>query len=268
MGIILSLIIFSFVVFFHELGHLLVGLKMGAEPKEFSIGFGKAIYSRPYKGVNLKIGSIPFGGYVEFNKDANHPNPELRISHFKGILVYLAGPFFNFLLSWILLFFLVVKVGLNPPHQKYESNLYNEIEDRYPNTSSRIVSTIGVTNTLVFDGVSYFFKSLKKDFKISDILNGSTGPIGITHDINDAYSKNSWLQLYFMIIMLSASLGFSNLIPLGILDGGRVLSSVVKLVFSERSAFVLRFYDRISLILLIGLFFMITVKDLIGVIHP
>lgn len=48
MGIILAILIFSFIVFFHELGHFLLAKMNGVEVNEFAVGMGPAIYSREY----------------------------------------------------------------------------------------------------------------------------------------------------------------------------------------------------------------------------
>ena len=47
MGIILAILLFSFIVFFHELGHFLLAKKKnGIDVDEFAIGMGPAIYSK------------------------------------------------------------------------------------------------------------------------------------------------------------------------------------------------------------------------------
>ncbi|HRR06897.1 MAG TPA: site-2 protease family protein, partial [Victivallales bacterium] len=51
-------------IFIHELGHFLVAKWRGLHIIAFSIGF-KKIWSYKYKGVDYRIGCIPFGGYVE-----------------------------------------------------------------------------------------------------------------------------------------------------------------------------------------------------------
>mgnify|MGYP002957562138 CR=1 FL=1 len=51
MGIILAILLFSFIVFFHELGHFLLAKKNGIDVDEFAIGMGPAIYSKEYKGT-------------------------------------------------------------------------------------------------------------------------------------------------------------------------------------------------------------------------
>ena len=46
LGIILAILLFSFIVFFHELGHFLLAKKNGIDVDEFAIGMGPAIYSK------------------------------------------------------------------------------------------------------------------------------------------------------------------------------------------------------------------------------
>ena len=60
MGIVLAIIIFSFIVFFHELGHFLLAKKNGIDVNEFAIGMGPVLYSREYKGT--KFGEGVSGG--------------------------------------------------------------------------------------------------------------------------------------------------------------------------------------------------------------
>ncbi len=134
-GIMLTLIavfsfvlVLSFLVFFHELGHYSVARFFGIAVDRFSIGFGKPIWRRTSKaGVEWVVARIPLGGYVKFTGDAGAAsNPdtekleEIRavyeakpngpaiedIFHFRPVwqraLVVLAGPVANFILAIIL----------------------------------------------------------------------------------------------------------------------------------------------------------------------
>jgi membrane-associated protease RseP (regulator of RpoE activity) len=271
MGIVVSLLMFSFIVFVHEMGHLLVGLKMGAEPQEFSVGFGKSIFSKVYKGINFRVGIVPFGGYVKFNKDANHPDPEKRISHLKGILVYLAGPMSNLVLSWFLLFGLVFSVATHPANNSINSGLYNKIDALFPAEENRVHKSFEVTNVLTKDGILFIVDSFK-GLTVKDVLTNSSGPVGIVSGTTGILSKTKNSSLYYfyliyIVIMLSTSLGVTNLLPLGILDGGRIMSSVLKMIFSERITWLLNYYDRLSVLLIFGFFIFVTVNDILGVIH-
>jgi regulator of sigma E protease len=66
------LFVLTLVVTVHELGHFLVAKACGVAIDRFSIGFGRAIFSRRDKsGVEWRIGWIPLGGYVMFAGDKN-----------------------------------------------------------------------------------------------------------------------------------------------------------------------------------------------------
>jgi regulator of sigma E protease len=106
-------------VFFHELGHYLVGRLFGIPAETFSIGFGGEIVGwNDRQGTRWKIAWLPLGGYVKFVGDmtpASNPTeleniPENVRQHafqlrpvWQRFLVVLAGPAANFLLA-ILIF--------------------------------------------------------------------------------------------------------------------------------------------------------------------
>jgi len=117
-------LVLSFLVYFHELGHYSIARFFNVAVDRFSVGFGKPIVQWTAKnGTNWSIGRIPLGGYVKFLGDAgaasnpdqealdeikskfeNNENVQLEdIFHFKPLwqraLVVLAGPMFNFILA-------------------------------------------------------------------------------------------------------------------------------------------------------------------------
>ncbi|HEY7006151.1 MAG TPA: RIP metalloprotease RseP [Sphingomicrobium sp.] len=102
-------------VFFHELGHYLVGRLFRIPAETFSIGFGHELLGwTDRQGTRWKVAWIPLGGYVKFVGDmtpASNPAeleqipPELRDKAFQlrpvwqRFLVVLAGPLANFLIA-------------------------------------------------------------------------------------------------------------------------------------------------------------------------
>ena len=66
------LFVLSLVVFFHELGHFLIGRWRGVKVDAFSLGFGPEIlgFNDRY-GTHWRIAVFPLGGYVKFHGDAN-----------------------------------------------------------------------------------------------------------------------------------------------------------------------------------------------------
>src|ERR1700754_5327756 len=70
--IIPSLFVLTILVFFHELGHFLIGRLCGVRVLTFSIGFGPELFGfNDRHGTRWKISAIPLGGYVKFFGDEN-----------------------------------------------------------------------------------------------------------------------------------------------------------------------------------------------------
>ncbi len=66
------LFVLTVVVFFHELGHFLVGRWCGVDVKTFSIGFGRELFGfNDRHGTRWRFALIPLGGYVKFSGDAD-----------------------------------------------------------------------------------------------------------------------------------------------------------------------------------------------------
>ena len=63
MGIVLAILLFGFIVFFHELGHFLLAKKNKIDVDEFAVGMGPALFQKTYKGTLYSIRLLPIGGY-------------------------------------------------------------------------------------------------------------------------------------------------------------------------------------------------------------
>lgn len=112
MGFFTFIIVLSLMIFFHELGHFSAARYFGVTVHTFSIGFGKKIYSKYYKGTNWQIAMIPLGGYVQM-KGQDDSNPALMETGddsyntkkpWQRIIILFAGPLANFLLAAVLFF--------------------------------------------------------------------------------------------------------------------------------------------------------------------
>lgn len=112
MGTITFLIVLSFLVFFHELGHFLAARYFGVKVHVFSIGFGKQLFAKEWKGTTWQFALIPMGGYVQM-KGQDDRNPSLKEDGddsynmkkpWQRIIILFAGPFANFILASILYF--------------------------------------------------------------------------------------------------------------------------------------------------------------------
>ena len=107
MSILVSLLVLSALIFFHELGHYAAARLMGVHIETFSIGFGSKIASFNKWGTQWKLAMIPLGGYVKMKgQDDSDPTAVNYDSDsystktpLQKIGILLAGPFANFLIS-------------------------------------------------------------------------------------------------------------------------------------------------------------------------
>lgn len=112
--ILLAILIFSILVFSHEFGHFLIAKANGIAVNEFWIGFGPKLIAFRRNETLYRINLLPLGGGCLFdNADPEH----LEESTYRNAPVYarmstvLAGPFFNFILAFILALFVVGSDG-------------------------------------------------------------------------------------------------------------------------------------------------------------
>lgn len=112
MGLVTFIIVLSVMIFIHEMGHFLAARYFGVKVYTFSIGFGKKIYSKIWKGTEWKVALIPLGGYVQM-KGQDDTKPTLQDNSidsyntkkpWQRIIILFAGPFANFLLAAVLFF--------------------------------------------------------------------------------------------------------------------------------------------------------------------
>ncbi|WP_263832811.1 RIP metalloprotease RseP [Sulfurospirillum oryzae] len=120
MGTLTSILVLSFLIFFHELGHFLAARFFGVHVEVFSIGFGKKIFTKIVGNTEYCLSLIPLGGYVQMKgQDDRDPT---KVSYdadsyntkapWKRIIILFAGPFSNFLLAF-LLFMAVGAMGVS-----------------------------------------------------------------------------------------------------------------------------------------------------------
>src|SRR6059058_458959 len=96
-------LVISVVVFFHELGHLLVGKAVGVKAMRFSIGFGPRLFGFTRGETEYRLSLVPLGGYVrllgEDPSEAVSPIDRRRSLSDKPLwqryAIVVAGPAFN-----------------------------------------------------------------------------------------------------------------------------------------------------------------------------
>ncbi|MSS64625.1 RIP metalloprotease RseP [Velocimicrobium porci] len=152
MNIIVAILIFTVIVVIHELGHFLLAKKNGVSVTEFSVGMGPRIitYAKTNTGKNMvrffisqknfenceewegktkyswKIfpvgGSCMMVGEDETVEDENAFNKK---GVWARISVIFAGPFFNFILAFVLSMILIGSIG-------YDPSIVSSVDTGYP----------------------------------------------------------------------------------------------------------------------------------------
>lgn len=119
-NILTSLLAFIFalgvIIVVHEAGHLLMAKAFGVRVLTFSVGFGKRLWGFRRGETDYRVSAVPLGGYVRLggeNPDeaTDDPREFLNKPRWQRVLVYLAGPAMNVVLS-IVLFAALFMVGI------------------------------------------------------------------------------------------------------------------------------------------------------------
>lgn len=103
-------------VTFHELGHYWTARRFGVEVLRFSVGFGRALWSRRGRdGTEYVIAAIPLGGYVKMLDEREGDVPPERAHRafnrqgvWARIAIVAAGPLANLFLCVVLLWAMFV----------------------------------------------------------------------------------------------------------------------------------------------------------------
>jgi regulator of sigma E protease len=119
-------IVLGLLVLIHELGHFIVAKACGVRVETFSIGFGTRLFGFRYGDTDYRISILPLGGYVKMAGElggdgapptsnplnttgllaqpASSPDDLTAKPRWQRVLIAIAGPVFNFVLAFFLLF--------------------------------------------------------------------------------------------------------------------------------------------------------------------
>ena len=121
MNIILIILVFGVIVFFHEFGHFIVAKMNKIAVMEFSIGMGPAIFSIQKKETKYSLRLLPIGGYCMMMGEDGESEDENAFNNkplLARILVIAAGPVFNFILAFLLALIVIGAAGFDRPEVK------------------------------------------------------------------------------------------------------------------------------------------------------
>lgn len=117
MILITTFLILNVLIFIHELGHFLAAKRLGVLVEEFGIGFPPRLFSKKLGETIYSINLLPIGGFVRLygeNQNIGSQTQDLELEKrafysqkpFQKTVILLAGVMMNFLLGFMLIWFL------------------------------------------------------------------------------------------------------------------------------------------------------------------
>lgn len=155
--ILLAIVVLLLMVMIHETGHYLAGKMLKFKIEEYSIGFGKSIFSKTLKsGEVFSLRWIPLGGYCAFKgedeeEDSNDSECFNSYPCWKRLIVLVSGALFNLLSGIIFSFILLVSVGSGVV--QVDSIVNGSINEGVLKKNDIILEVEGVEPTFINGGI-------------------------------------------------------------------------------------------------------------------
>ncbi len=105
MSIVFAILMFSVLIFVHELGHFVTAKLSGIQVNEFSMFMGPALWKKQIGETLYAIRLIPVGGYCAMegeDEDTDNPRSFQKAAWWKRIIVLVAGSAMNFLVGLLI----------------------------------------------------------------------------------------------------------------------------------------------------------------------
>ncbi len=233
MSIIFAILLFSFLIFIHELGHFTAAKAFGVQVNEFSLFMGPAVYKKQRGETLYAIRCIPIGGYCAMegeDGDSDNPRAFSRASWWKRFIILVAGAAMNFVAG-------VVLIGIYmAPNQAYVLPVVSQVEENcafadaiqpgdqilrvdgekiYTNSDFSLLMSLdgGTVHDLVVrrDGEKIEYKNLNMEMREFPNEDGTTSMrYGFSFTLADAsffqWAKETWLTSVDTVRLVRLSL--------------------------------------------------------------
>ena len=126
MSILFAILLFSLLIFVHELGHFITARIFGVTVHEFAIGMGPALWKKQGKETLYSIRLLPIGGYCAMegeDEDTDNPHSFQKAAWWKRLIILVAGSFMNFLAGFAIFAILIM------PKNEITEPVINEFMD-------------------------------------------------------------------------------------------------------------------------------------------
>lgn len=106
MSILFAILIFSFLILIHELGHFVTAKLSGVQVNEFSMFMGPALWKKQKGETLYALRLIPIGGYCAMegeDGDSDNPRSFGKAAWWKRLIILVAGAAMNFVAGVLLM---------------------------------------------------------------------------------------------------------------------------------------------------------------------
>ena len=179
--VIISLLVFGFLIFIHEFGHYITARIFGVAINEFSIGMGPKLFSRVSQktGIRDSIAMLPIGGFVAMegeDGESSNPNSFDKKPAWQRFIITAAGAFVNILFGFIAMIVLtsIIKIGGTTIGEfvDTEQSGFESSTDEYFELGDKIVAVDG-KRVKIYDELSYeVMRRGNKPIDVTVIRNG------------------------------------------------------------------------------------------------
>lgn len=170
--ILVSVLVFGFLIFIHEFGHYITARIFKVTINEFSIGFGPDLVSYESKktGIKYKLAMLPIGGYVAMageNEESDDPNAFNRKPAWQRFIITAAGAAVNVIVGFLVMIVIVafIQIGNTTYHMPVDdatlAERYENIDTTYRSSDYGLIEgdeivSINGKKISIADELSYY----------------------------------------------------------------------------------------------------------------
>lgn len=150
--IIRFLLVLSFLIFVHELGHFLAAKLSGVWVKQFSLGFPPHLFTKKIGETEYKLGLIPMGGYVSlYGEDAKSASEEENVPKnrsfgaqpaWKRLVILSSGVLMNVATAYVII---MIVLGMSGKQELHTGLALEEVFDGGPAQQAEIANGTVIT---------------------------------------------------------------------------------------------------------------------------
>lgn len=180
------LLVLSVLVVVHEFGHFALAKAFHFPVEVFSVGFGKRLFGKKWRGTDYRVSAIPLGGYVRVvglgpdeSTLAEGTSTEAAPvgKRWQRALILLAGPVMNLVLA-LVLYTAVFTLGVRVPEYELEPPVIKVVAPNLPGAAAgflpgdRIVSIDGTPTPRWRDAQFLFAMNARQKLDVEVDRNG------------------------------------------------------------------------------------------------